>query len=77
MGMLVLSDADVRRLLPMGECIEVMAEALAALERGDTSMPLRTVFRSASSRAILLAASTRTRGPSSSSTVRRGSCARP
>jgi ornithine cyclodeaminase/alanine dehydrogenase-like protein (mu-crystallin family) len=45
MGMLVLSDADVRGLLPMGECIDVMAEALAALERNDMSMPLRMVFR--------------------------------
>ncbi|MGH3092044.1 MAG: ornithine cyclodeaminase family protein [Gaiellaceae bacterium] len=45
MGVLVLSEADVRRLLPMGECIEVMAEALTALERGNMSMPLRSVFR--------------------------------
>jgi ornithine cyclodeaminase/alanine dehydrogenase-like protein (mu-crystallin family) len=29
----------------MEECIEVMAEALAALERGEMSMPLRSVFR--------------------------------
>lgn len=29
----------------MGECIEVMAEALTALERGNMSMPLRSVFR--------------------------------
>jgi ornithine cyclodeaminase/alanine dehydrogenase-like protein (mu-crystallin family) len=45
MAVLVLSDRDVRRVLPMGECIELMAEALAALERGDMSMPLRSVFR--------------------------------
>jgi ornithine cyclodeaminase/alanine dehydrogenase-like protein (mu-crystallin family) len=45
MGVLVLSDRDVRKLLPMDECIELMAEALAALERGDMSMPLRSVFR--------------------------------
>jgi ornithine cyclodeaminase/alanine dehydrogenase-like protein (mu-crystallin family) len=45
MGVLVLSEADVRKLLPMEECIEVMAEALAALERGEMSMPLRSVFR--------------------------------
>jgi ornithine cyclodeaminase/alanine dehydrogenase-like protein (mu-crystallin family) len=45
MGVLVLSEADVRRLLPMEDCIEVMADALAALERGDMSMPLRSVFR--------------------------------
>ena len=29
----------------MDECIELMAEALAALERGDMSMPLRSMFR--------------------------------
>lgn len=45
MGVLVLSEADVRKLLPMEECIELMAEALAALERGEMSMPLRSVFR--------------------------------
>ena len=45
MGVLVLSEADVRGLLPMEECIELMAEALAALERGEMSMPLRSVFR--------------------------------
>jgi ornithine cyclodeaminase/alanine dehydrogenase-like protein (mu-crystallin family) len=45
MGVLVLSDRDVRKLLPMDKCIELMAESLAALERGDMSMPLRSVFR--------------------------------
>ena len=45
MGVLILNEADVRTLLPMEECIEVMAEALAALERGDMNQPLRTVFR--------------------------------
>jgi ornithine cyclodeaminase/alanine dehydrogenase-like protein (mu-crystallin family) len=45
MGVLVLSEADVRGLLPMEECIDLMAEALAALERGEMSMPLRSVFR--------------------------------
>jgi ornithine cyclodeaminase/alanine dehydrogenase-like protein (mu-crystallin family) len=45
MGVLVLNETDVRRLLPMKECLEVMADALAALERGDMTMPLRSVFR--------------------------------
>ena len=45
MGVLVLSEADVRMLLPMEECIALMAEGLAALERGEMSMPLRSVFR--------------------------------
>jgi ornithine cyclodeaminase/alanine dehydrogenase-like protein (mu-crystallin family) len=44
-AVLVLGEAEVRRLLPMDECIDLMAEALAGLERGDLSMPLRSVFR--------------------------------
>jgi ornithine cyclodeaminase/alanine dehydrogenase-like protein (mu-crystallin family) len=42
---LVLSHADVESLLPMGECIEVMATALAALARGSSHQPLRMVVR--------------------------------
>jgi ornithine cyclodeaminase/alanine dehydrogenase-like protein (mu-crystallin family) len=43
-GFLVLTSNDVERLLPMRDCIEVMAEALVALHRGEMSMPLRHVF---------------------------------
>lgn len=43
--MLVLSHADVERLLPMKECIEVMSEALAGLARGELYQPLRSVVR--------------------------------
>src|SRR5882762_5793115 len=42
---LVLTSSDVGRLLPMSECIEVMAEALSALARGEVYQPLRTVLR--------------------------------
>lgn len=42
---LVLSEADVERLLPMEECIDVMSEALAALARGEMYQPLRSVVR--------------------------------
>jgi ornithine cyclodeaminase len=42
---LVLSAADVRRLLPMAECVEAMAGALAALARGEAHQPLRLVVR--------------------------------
>ncbi len=41
----VIDEHDVRRLLPMDECIEVMAEALAALARGEVYNPLRFVLR--------------------------------
>ena len=43
--MLVLSDHDVRALLPMDECIDAMAEALTALARGEVFNPLRFVVR--------------------------------
>jgi ornithine cyclodeaminase/alanine dehydrogenase-like protein (mu-crystallin family) len=42
---LVLSEADVERLLPMEECIEVMADALASLARGELYQPLRSIVR--------------------------------
>ena len=42
---LVLSDADVRAVLDMKSCIDAMEGALASLERGETTMPLRFVVR--------------------------------
>jgi ornithine cyclodeaminase len=41
----VLDEREVRRLLPMDECIEAMATALAALARGEVHNPLRFVVR--------------------------------
>jgi ornithine cyclodeaminase/alanine dehydrogenase-like protein (mu-crystallin family) len=41
----VLSERDVHRLLPVSECIEPMAEALAALARNELYNPLRFVVR--------------------------------
>ena len=41
----VIDEHDVRRLLPMAECIDVMAEALASLSRGEVHNPLRFVVR--------------------------------
>jgi ornithine cyclodeaminase/alanine dehydrogenase-like protein (mu-crystallin family) len=43
--LLVLSEADVRRLLPMDECIELMAGALSDLARGRAWQPLRWAVR--------------------------------
>jgi ornithine cyclodeaminase len=43
--MLVLSQADVERLLPMGECVDLMAETLSALARGELYQPLRGVYK--------------------------------
>ena len=45
MTTLLLTDRDVRALLPMAECIEVMAGALASVAAGDAVLPLRTVLR--------------------------------
>jgi ornithine cyclodeaminase/alanine dehydrogenase-like protein (mu-crystallin family) len=45
MSVRILDEHDVRRLLPMGECIDVMAEALASLARGEVHNPLRFVVR--------------------------------
>jgi ornithine cyclodeaminase/alanine dehydrogenase-like protein (mu-crystallin family) len=43
MNVLVISYADVQRLLPMPACIDVMAEALRTTSRGDAVLPLRSV----------------------------------
>jgi len=43
--LLVLSHVDVRRLLPMDECIELMEAALSDLARGRAWQPLRFVIR--------------------------------
>ena len=45
MNVLVLSHADVEQLLPMSECIDVMAGALIALAKGEVHQPLRTAMR--------------------------------
>ncbi|MES3033886.1 MAG: ornithine cyclodeaminase family protein [Gemmatimonadota bacterium] len=45
MPTLLLSDHDVRALLPMADCIEVMQDALRHLADGDAVLPLRTVLR--------------------------------
>jgi ornithine cyclodeaminase/alanine dehydrogenase-like protein (mu-crystallin family) len=41
----VLDEHDVKRLLPMAECIDVMADALAAVSRGEVYNPLRLMAR--------------------------------
>jgi len=45
MSVRILDEHDVLQLLPMGECIDVMAEALASLARGEMYNPLRFVVR--------------------------------
>lgn len=43
MKVLIVSQPEVARLLPMPECIEAMAEALRAVARGEVVLPLRQV----------------------------------
>jgi ornithine cyclodeaminase/alanine dehydrogenase-like protein (mu-crystallin family) len=45
MQVLVLSQSDIAHLLPMRDCIDLMADALSALARGDALLPLRQVLR--------------------------------
>ena len=45
MAFVVLTHGEVERLLTMRECIDVMAGALSALQRGELHLPLRMVVR--------------------------------
>ena len=45
MRVLVLSEQEVRDLLPMDDCIEAMDEVLRALARGELHQPLRFITR--------------------------------
>ena len=45
MNLLVLSEHDVEELLTFPECIEVMADALISLARGEVHNPLRSIVR--------------------------------
>jgi len=44
MSLRVINDVDVRRLLSMEDCIEVMAECFRALGRGEALVPLRSAL---------------------------------
>jgi len=45
MKILILNSAEIRELLRMEDCIELMAGALSALARGEVFQPLRTITR--------------------------------
>src|ERR1041384_395714 len=53
MKILILVSARIRDLLPMEECIELMADALASLARGEVFQPLRTITRPPEARGLL------------------------
>ena len=45
MRVLALASSDIKELLPMRECIPLMAAALRSLAEGRSAQPVRTVFR--------------------------------
>src|ERR1041385_6375193 len=53
MKILILDSARIREALPMAECIEVMADALTSLARGEVFQPLRTIVRPPEARGLL------------------------
>lgn len=53
MKILVLNNEQIRELLPMRDCIELMADALAALARDEVFQPLRTIIRPPEARGLL------------------------
>ena len=53
MKILVLDNQQIRKLLTMTECIELMADALSALARGEVFQPLRTIVRPPEARGLL------------------------
>jgi ornithine cyclodeaminase len=53
MKLLILDNQQIRELLPMTECIDLMADALAALARGEVFQPLRTIIRPPEARGLL------------------------
>lgn len=42
--LLIVAAAEVHRALPMADCIELMAQTMASVSRGDALIPLRTVM---------------------------------
>jgi ornithine cyclodeaminase len=42
--LLIVNQSEVPRLLPVKECVDVMARAFAALIRGEATMPLRQIL---------------------------------
>jgi ornithine cyclodeaminase/alanine dehydrogenase-like protein (mu-crystallin family) len=53
MKILVLDNRQIRELLPMTDCIELMADALKALASGEVYQPLRTIIRPTEARGLL------------------------
>lgn len=54
MAFVTLTSADVERLLPMRACIEVVEEALCALERGEMTQSLRSRYAAPEANGVLV-----------------------
>ncbi len=52
-GTIVITESEVHELLTMRECIDVMEEAFAALERGEFYQPLRQIARAPGAAGLL------------------------
>jgi ornithine cyclodeaminase/alanine dehydrogenase-like protein (mu-crystallin family) len=53
MRVLILSEAEVRELLPMRECIEAMEDVLRSLALGELHQPLRSMSRPAEGESLM------------------------
>jgi ornithine cyclodeaminase/alanine dehydrogenase-like protein (mu-crystallin family) len=53
MKVLIFSQDDVLRLLPMAECIEVMDQALRSLAQNKVTLPLRSILKPAGVKGVL------------------------
>jgi ornithine cyclodeaminase/alanine dehydrogenase-like protein (mu-crystallin family) len=62
---LILTSSDIKLLLPMHECIDVMGNALADLTRGEFLQPLRMVVRPPEARGVMAMMPAYRRGPQS------------
>jgi ornithine cyclodeaminase len=50
---LILNSGEIKLLLPMAECIELMSEALKDLSRGEIIQPLRSVVRPPDAKGVM------------------------
>jgi ornithine cyclodeaminase len=53
MKILILDSHQIKELLPMTDCIELMSDALAALARDEVHQPLRTIIRPPNAKGLL------------------------
>jgi len=53
MKVLILNSLQIKQLLPIVDCVELMADALSALARDEVHQPLRTIVRPPNARGLL------------------------